>query len=165
MTEIATEERKLYLATVIDLFSRRLLGYAMSAHHDTDLVVAALNSAAATRSGDVRGVIFHSDRGSEGGFNGSSQHLIVEVLHGKTSGIGDDVDEASGDVFAGAASGPSGCGAGVSGEDRRGLTSDDAAIACGVSGPVGSRWFRGRGGMPSIQLSPPRAGTTVVRRA
>ncbi|GAB2900158.1 IS30 family transposase [Streptomyces deserti] len=36
-----------------------------------------------------------------------------------------------------------------------GLTSDDAAIACGVSGPVGTRWFRERGGMPSIKLSPP----------
>jgi len=35
-----------------------------------------------------------------------------------------------------------------------GLSSGDAAIACGVSGPVGSRWFRERGGMPSIQLSP-----------
>jgi IS30 family transposase len=36
-----------------------------------------------------------------------------------------------------------------------GLTSEDAAIACGVSGPVGTRWFRERGGMPSIQLTPP----------
>ncbi len=36
-----------------------------------------------------------------------------------------------------------------------GLTSEDAAIACGVSGPVGSRWFRERGGMPTIELSPP----------
>lgn len=35
-----------------------------------------------------------------------------------------------------------------------GLTSEDAAIVCGVSGPVGSRWFRERGGMPSIQLNP-----------
>jgi IS30 family transposase len=34
-----------------------------------------------------------------------------------------------------------------------GLTSEDAAVACGVSGPVGSRWFRERGGMPSIQLT------------
>ena len=34
-----------------------------------------------------------------------------------------------------------------------GLTSEDAAIACGVSGPVGTRWFRERGGMPSIQLT------------
>ncbi len=36
-----------------------------------------------------------------------------------------------------------------------GLTSEDAAVACGVSGPVGSRWFRERGGMPSISLAPP----------
>jgi len=35
-----------------------------------------------------------------------------------------------------------------------GLSSEEAAKACGVSGPVGSRWFRERGGMPSIQLSP-----------
>ncbi len=35
-----------------------------------------------------------------------------------------------------------------------GLSSQNAAMACGVSGPVGSRWFRDRGGMPSIQLSP-----------
>ena len=35
-----------------------------------------------------------------------------------------------------------------------GLTSEQAAIACGVSGPLGSRWFRERGGMPSIQLTP-----------
>ncbi|MFD7409794.1 IS3 family transposase [Streptomyces sp. NPDC059866] len=65
MTEIETGEGKVYLATVIDLFSRRLLGYAMGERHDAELVVAALQMAAATRGGDVRGVIFHTDRGSE----------------------------------------------------------------------------------------------------
>jgi putative transposase len=65
MTEVVTDEGKLYLATVIDLFSRRLLGYAMSEHHDADLVVASLRMAATTRGGTVDGVIFHSDRGSE----------------------------------------------------------------------------------------------------
>ena len=35
-----------------------------------------------------------------------------------------------------------------------GLTSEDAAIACGVSGSVGSRWFRERGGMPTVELGP-----------
>lgn len=43
MTEIVTAEGKLHLAVVIDLFSRRLLGYAMGARHDADLVVAALH--------------------------------------------------------------------------------------------------------------------------
>ncbi|MFF8423460.1 IS3 family transposase [Streptomyces sp. NPDC015680] len=65
MTEIVTGEGKLYLATVIDLFSRRLLGYAMGERHDAELVVASMNMAAATRGGDVKGVLFHSDRGSE----------------------------------------------------------------------------------------------------
>ncbi|WP_055491378.1 DDE-type integrase/transposase/recombinase [Streptomyces sp. TP-A0356] len=41
MTEIETEEGKLYPATVIDLFSRRPLGYAMGERHDAGLVVAA----------------------------------------------------------------------------------------------------------------------------
>ncbi|MFJ9800004.1 IS3 family transposase [Streptomyces wuyuanensis] len=65
MTEIETGEGKLYLATVIDLLSRRLLGYAMGERHDPELVVASLNMAAATRGGDERGVIMHTDRGSE----------------------------------------------------------------------------------------------------
>ncbi|NMI54261.1 IS3 family transposase [Streptomyces sp. RLA2-12] len=65
MTEIESGEGKLYLATVIDLFSRRLLGYAMGERHDASLVVAALHMAAATRGGDVQGVIFHTDRGTE----------------------------------------------------------------------------------------------------
>ena len=43
----------------------RLLGYAMSAHHDAHLTTASLRMAAATRGGNVTGVIFHSDRGSE----------------------------------------------------------------------------------------------------
>jgi putative transposase len=75
MTEIVTGEGKRYLATVIGLYSRRILGYAMGAQHDAGRVVAGLHMAAVTRGGDVAGVIFHSDRGSEGGFNWSSQHL------------------------------------------------------------------------------------------
>jgi Helix-turn-helix domain len=36
-----------------------------------------------------------------------------------------------------------------------GLSSEDAAVACGVSTPVGTRWFREAGGMPPISLAPP----------
>jgi Integrase core domain. len=42
LTQIDTDEGKLYLASVLDLFSRRLLGYAMSEHHDAPLACAAL---------------------------------------------------------------------------------------------------------------------------
>lgn len=64
MTEIPTGDGKLYLATVEDLFSRRLPGFAMSEHPDAALACAAITTAVAVRGGDVRGVIFHSDRGS-----------------------------------------------------------------------------------------------------
>ncbi|XRQ08867.1 IS3 family transposase [Actinomadura welshii] len=65
VTQIDTDEGPLYLATVEDLYSRRMLGHAMSQHHDAALAVASLQMAAATRGGDVGGVIFHTDRGSE----------------------------------------------------------------------------------------------------
>jgi transposase InsO family protein len=55
----------MYLATVIDLFSGRLLGWSIAEHHRAELVRDALAAAVAARGGDVAGVIFHSDRGSE----------------------------------------------------------------------------------------------------
>jgi putative transposase len=65
LTEIPCEEGKFYLATVLDLHSRRAVGFAMGAHHDAALATAALQVAVAVRGGDVTGVIFHSDQGGE----------------------------------------------------------------------------------------------------
>lgn len=65
LTEIPTGEGKLYLATVIDLASDRVPGFSLGDHHDSPLARAALVMAAATRGGDVEGVIFHSDKGGE----------------------------------------------------------------------------------------------------
>ena len=53
----------LYLATVIDCHSRRLVGWAVADHMRTELVADALLAAAATR-GSLAGAIFHSDHGS-----------------------------------------------------------------------------------------------------
>lgn len=64
-TPIDTGEGPPYLATVEGPFSRRMLGHAMSEHHDAAVVVASLQMAATTRGGDVDEVIFHTDRGSE----------------------------------------------------------------------------------------------------
>jgi transposase InsO family protein len=64
MTEIPTLEGRLYLADVEDLFSRRIVGFALSEHPDAELAKAALQTAVAVRGGTVAGVIFHSDRGS-----------------------------------------------------------------------------------------------------
>ena len=65
LTEIPTAEGKLYLATVEDMASRRLPGFALGEHHDAELACSALQMAAAVRGGDVTGVIFHTDKGSE----------------------------------------------------------------------------------------------------
>ncbi len=56
---------KLYLATVLDLASRRLAGFALGERRDSVLARAALCMAAAVRGGRIDGVIFHSDRGGE----------------------------------------------------------------------------------------------------
>jgi putative transposase len=66
VTWIPTDEGWLYLASVLDLASRHLLGYSMGTHHDAALVVGALDAAAATRGGwPMDGTIFHTDRGAE----------------------------------------------------------------------------------------------------
>ena len=60
----SSSEGWLYLAVVLDLGSRRLLGYAMSDRIDTRLVADAFDMAANARGGRTAGIIFHSDRGS-----------------------------------------------------------------------------------------------------
>jgi transposase InsO family protein len=66
ITYIPTDEGWLYLASVLDLASRHLLGFAMSDHHDAALVCQALDAAVTTR-GRTRmdQTIFHTDRGAE----------------------------------------------------------------------------------------------------
>ena len=64
-TEIPTDEGKLYLASVLDMASRRILGFALGEHHDAQLAYGALTMAVAVRGGQVPGVILHTDQGSE----------------------------------------------------------------------------------------------------
>ena len=63
-TEIPTGEGKLYLDSVLDMASRRVLGFALGEHHDAELAYGALAMAVAVRGGQVPGVIFHTDQGS-----------------------------------------------------------------------------------------------------
>ena len=64
-TEIPTGQGKLYLASVMDMASRRVLGFALGEHHDARLAYSALVMAVAVRGGQVPGVIMHTDQGSE----------------------------------------------------------------------------------------------------
>jgi len=79
ITYVATAEGWLYLAVILDLYSRRVVGFALSDRITRELVLEALRRALAKRPG-VRDLIHHSDRGSQGGFKGSSQHLEREEL-------------------------------------------------------------------------------------
>ena len=65
ITYVRTWEGWLYLAVVLDVFSRRVIGWALATHLRASLVCDALRMAVATRGGRVAGVIFHSDRGCQ----------------------------------------------------------------------------------------------------
>jgi transposase InsO family protein len=66
-TEIVTDEGKLFLDSVLDMGSRRIVGFALGEHHDAELAYGAMTMAVAVRGGKqaIAGVIFHSDQGSE----------------------------------------------------------------------------------------------------
>jgi putative transposase len=65
-TEIPTGQGKLYLASVMDMASRRVLGFALGEHHDAQLAYSALVMAVAVRGGQVPGVIMHTDYAEDG---------------------------------------------------------------------------------------------------
>lgn len=65
MTYIWTSEGWLYLAVIIDLFSRKVVGWSMADHMRTELVLKALDAALGQRIPSQSGLVFHSDRGSQ----------------------------------------------------------------------------------------------------
>src|SRR5947209_18690600 len=64
ITAVWTSEGWLYLAVVLDLFSRRVIGWAMAATQDETLIETALRMALLARH-PAAGLLFHSDRGSQ----------------------------------------------------------------------------------------------------
>ena len=76
ITYVPTWAGFLYLSVVLDAYSRRIVGWAMTTHLRTELVLNALNMALRQRR--PSSVIHHSDHGSQGGFNRSSQHSLSE---------------------------------------------------------------------------------------
>jgi putative transposase len=105
MTEIPTgpdgRGTKLYLATVIDLYSRRLLGAATGLHPDADLACQAIKMAVAARGGadQITGVIFHTDRGSTytaQAFTALCRRLQIRQSMGR---VGSCFDNAAAEAF------------------------------------------------------------------
>ncbi len=142
-----------YLAAILDAYSRRCLGWRLSRSIDTSLTLSALEMALATRRPSA-GLIHHSDRGVQGGFNRSKQHPGF-----RRCGMGRPKGWSS--TMTGRKPIRSPGRPGISRDVQRlfwarvaeGLTSEDAAGDCGVSSVVGTRWFRESGGMPQINLT------------
>ena len=86
ITYVKTDEGFLHLAFVLDAYSRRVVGWAMAEHLRTELVIDALEMALWRRKPGA-GLIHHTDRGSQPGFKGSSQHGLVEMSIGDRSGL------------------------------------------------------------------------------
>lgn len=78
ITYVWTREGWLYLAVVLDVFSRKIVGYALSAHLTADLVEEALRRALQTRTLTAE-LVFHSDRGSQ--YASASVRAILERYH------------------------------------------------------------------------------------
>jgi len=99
ITYIWTGEGWLYLASVIDLGSRRLLGYSMADHMRTELVIDALNAAITARNGDVAGVIAHADRGSQYTSNDYLDHCQHHQLRPSVGRVATCFDNAVAESF------------------------------------------------------------------
>jgi transposase InsO family protein len=77
-TYVSTWQGFVYVAFVIDVFARRIVGWRVSSSMHTDFVLDALEQALYARRSDRDGeLIHHSDRGSQGEFNPSSQHVLT----------------------------------------------------------------------------------------
>ncbi len=98
ITEHRTSEGKLYLAAIKDLFSNRIVGWAIDERMKARLVVAAIEMAAARR-GDVAGCILHSDRGSQ--FRARKVHraLSRHQMVGSMGQVGSAADNAAMESF------------------------------------------------------------------
>jgi transposase InsO family protein len=98
MTYIWTAQGWLYLAVIIDLFSRRVVGWAMSERIDRQLALDALRMALAQRR-PPRGLIHHSDRGSQYASADYQQLLAAYGIRGSMSRRGDCWDNAVAESF------------------------------------------------------------------
>jgi putative transposase len=78
LTYVATWRGFVYVAFVIDIFARRIVGWRVSSSLATDFVLDALDQAIYDRCTAATGdLVHHSDRGTQPGFKGSSQRLVL----------------------------------------------------------------------------------------
>jgi putative transposase len=140
ITYVATWSGFVYVAFITDLFSRRIVGWRASTSLRADLALDALEQAiwARGREGaDLAGLIHHSDRGVQGGFNRSSQRLDLGGVDGQTSRVDEGADGPVAGEVAGSSFPATGCRAAFLARGRQGIVKRG-------SGSGGRRVGRGR---------------------
>lgn len=100
VTYLWTEEGWLYLSVLLDLYSRKVVGWAMSDHLDTKLVTNALEMALGRRN-PAQGLIHHSDRGSQYASHAYRGLLSKQGIRCSMSRKGDCLDNAVAERFFG----------------------------------------------------------------
>jgi putative transposase len=98
ITYVATAEGWLYLAVILDLFSRRVVGWKLGESLEAELVVTALRNALALRQ-PTSGLYFHSDRGSQYSSQAVRKPLSVMGANQSMSGLGNCYDNATMEAF------------------------------------------------------------------
>jgi IS30 family transposase len=163
LTYVKTHSGWVYVAFIIDVFSRMVVGWQASRSLRSDLAIDALEMAIFNRrraGADLSDLVHHSDRGVQGGLNWSSQHLDEGGVYATMRERQREVQLYRGQI-------PSpGAPTVAWREDRvrfwasitRGARTEAAASEAGVSSPVGFRWFRHAGGVN------PRLPATVSGR-
>jgi putative transposase len=99
LTFIPTDEGWLYLATVMDLYSRRIVGWAMAARMTDDLSQLALRMALATRPVSPQQLLHHSDQGSQYTSAAYQRLLADHQIQVSMSGVGNCYDNAPMESF------------------------------------------------------------------
>jgi transposase InsO family protein len=94
ITYLPTVEGWLYLATVLDLATRKLIGYSMAEHMRAELTIDAINMAA-TQSELRRGCIFHTDQGSQYTSTAFRGALMALGVRGSMGRVGSCYDNAA----------------------------------------------------------------------
>ncbi|CAM04219.1 putative transposase [Saccharopolyspora erythraea NRRL 2338] len=115
LTRLLTGEGVLWLASVRDAFSNRIVGWATAARADTEPVLTALEYGLWSRDVRSGALVHHSDKGCQYGFNWSSQHLDRGGVDGQASRLDEGADGAGADEVAGEAVASPRCGAAVLG--------------------------------------------------
>jgi len=100
-TYLLTENGWQYLATVMDLFSRRIIGWSVSASNNTELACKALKAAVMARSELPEGIVHHSDRGSTYASHDYQRLLMSRCMKPSMSAKGNCYDNAAMESFYG----------------------------------------------------------------